>query len=293
MRWSTLGLLAALSALGCAGDIPDSQAEPIESYQPSAGFPVVVVDVAGTEHRFVRPPARIVSLVPSATETLLVLGVSGNLVARTDFDTDPALADLPSVGGGLDPSLEVLLVHEPDLVIHFHGPNSSEMVDRLEEFGIPSFAIRPDGVEDAREIMRTLGQVTGSVARSDSILGDIDATLDRVTRAVRGLSPVRVAFLLGGPAPYAAGPGSYVHQLLELAGGENVFSDLTQLYAQVSLESLVVREIDLLLLPEGGSAPPGVDHAVRYVPKSIQFPGPRLGEAALALAEILHPEAFR
>ncbi|MCH7562192.1 MAG: ABC transporter substrate-binding protein [Gemmatimonadetes bacterium] len=293
MRRNLLGLSAALVALACSGEAPDPQVEATDSVKPPDGFPVVVLDAAGAEHRFEQPPSKIISLVPSATETLLALGVGPKLVARTDFDTAAAVAHLPSVGGGLDPSLEVIVVHEPDLVIHFHGPNSAGTVDRFAEFGIPSLAIRPDGIDDVRMIMRLLGRVTGKEALADSLVGTIDATLLRVAEAVRGRPPVRVAFLLGGAAPYAAGPGSYVHQLLTLAGGQNVFADLGQFYAQVSLESLVVREIDLLLLPEGAEPPPGVHLPLRFVPESIQFPGPRLGEATLALAEILHPEAFR
>lgn len=294
MRRNLLGLSAVLVALACSSAAPDRQAEAVHSDQPPDGFPVVILDAAGVEHRFERPPSKIISLVPSATETLLALGVGPRrLVARTDFDTAAAVAHLPSVGGGLDPSLEVLVVHEPDLVIHFLGPNSAGTVSRLAEFGIPSLAIRPDGIDDVRMMMRLLGRVTGELELADSLVATIDATLVRVGEAVRGRPPVRVAFLLGGPAPYAAGPGSYVHQLLTLAGGRNVFADLGQLYAQVSLESLVVREIDFILLPEGAEPPPGVDRPVRFVPKSIQFPGPRLGEATLALAKILHPEAFR
>lgn len=293
MRRILPGLSAALVALACSGEAPDPQAKAPNSDQPPDGFPVVVVDATGAEHRFERPPSKIISLVPSATETLLVLGVGARLVARTDFDTAAAVVHLPSVGGGLDPSLEVLVVHEPDLVIHFLGPNSAGTASRFAEFGIPNLAIRPDGIDDVRMIMRLLGRVTGKVALADSLVGTIDATLVHVAEAVRGLPPVRVAFLLGGAAPYAAGPGSYVHQLLTLAGGQNVFADLGQLYAQVSLESLVVREIDFLLLPEGAEPPPGIDRPVRFVPESIQFPGPRLGEATLALAKILHPEAFR
>lgn len=280
-------------ALTCSGEALDRQDEAGNFDPPPDGFPVVVVDAAGAEHRFERPPSKIISLVPSATETLLALGVGQRLVARTDFDTAAAVVHLPSVGGGLDPSLEVLVVYEPDLVIHFLGPNSAGTVSRFAEFGIPSLAIRPDGIDDVRMIMRLLGSVTGEVELADSLVATIDATLVRVGEAVRGRPLVRVVFLLGGAAPYAAGPGSYVHQLITLAGGQNVFADLGQLYAQVSLESLVVREIDFILLPEGAEPPPGVDRPVRFVPESIQFPGPRLGEATLALAKILHPEAFR
>lgn len=295
MLRSTLGLPAVFFALACSGDAQDPPRAPASSLdEPSDGaFPVVVVDAAGDEHRFERPPTRIISLVPSATETLLALGAGDRLIARTDFDTMAAVAMLPSVGGGLDPSLEVLVVQEPDLVIRFEGPSSAGAAGRFAELGIPSLAIRPDGIEDVRQIVRLLGRVTGATAGADSLLSEIDATLDRVRDAVRGRPPVKVAFLLGGPAPWAAGAGSYIDQLLTLAGGENVFADLGQLYAQVSPESLVVRDIDLILLPDGADPTPGVGRPVRYVPESIQFPGPRLGEATLALAEILHPEAFR
>lgn len=293
MRRNLLGLPTVLFALACSGEASDAKAGAANPDQPPDGFPVVVVDAAGMEHRFDRPPSKIISLVPSATETLLALGVGPRLVARTDFDTAAALAYLPSVGGGLDPSLEVLVVHEPDLVIHFLGPNSAGTASRFAEFGIPNLAIRPDGIDDVRTMMQLLGRVTGTIELADSLFSAIETTLARVAAAVQGHPPVRVAFLLGGAAPYAAGPGSYVHQLLTLAGGQNVFADLGQLYAPVSLESLVVRQIDLLLLPEGAEPPPGVDRPVRFVPESIQFPGPRLGEATLALAEILHPEAFR
>ncbi|GMR12499.1 MAG: ABC transporter substrate-binding protein [Gemmatimonadota bacterium] len=292
MRRNLLGLPAVLFTLACSGAAPEPQAEAANPDHPPDGFPVVVVDAAGVEHRFERPPSRIISLVPSATETLLALGVGPSLVARTDFDTAAAVAHLPSVGGGIDPSLELLVVHEPDLIIHFLGPNSAGTANRFAEFGIPSLAIRPDGIDDVRRIIQLFGRVTGRAALADSLVRTIDATIRHVAEAVRGRPPVRVAFLLGGDAPYAAGPGSYVDQLLTLAGGQNVFADLGQLYAQVSLESLVVRQIDVLLLPEGAKPPPGVDRTVRFVPESIQFPGPRLGEATLALAKILHPAAF-
>ena len=76
MRRKLLGLSAALVALACSGEAPDPQAEGANPDQPPDGFPVVVVDAAGAEHRFERPPSKIISLVPSATETLLALGVA-------------------------------------------------------------------------------------------------------------------------------------------------------------------------------------------------------------------------
>ena len=174
MRRNLLVLPAVLFVLACPGEAPNPNVEAANPDQPPDGFPVVVVDAAGAEHRFERPPSKIISLVPSATETLLALGVGPSLVARTDFDTAAAVVHLPSVGGGLDPSLEVLVIHEPDLVIHFLGPNSAGTASRFAEFGIPSLAIRPDGIDDVRVIMRLLGRVTGTIELADSLVGTID-----------------------------------------------------------------------------------------------------------------------
>jgi len=232
-----------------AVDDPGAEAGPSQG----EGFPVHIQDATGSSLIFQEAPARILSLVPSATRTLQAVGAQGFLVGRTEYDTDSSLAHLPSVGGGLDPSLETLVALEPDLVIRFAGESDSSTPNRL----------------------------------MDTILADIQAR-------VRELPRVRVAYILGGTPPWVAGPDTFIHELLAIAGGENVFSDLEALYGPVSLEEFLVRDIDLLLAPEGAEVLiPATTAPLVRVPPTLELPGPDLAEAARNLAEILHPGIFR
>ncbi|MFC1660614.1 ABC transporter substrate-binding protein [Gemmatimonadota bacterium] len=241
-----------------------------------------------------KPPRRIVSLVPSATQVIQALGAGRYLVGRTDFDTGPELAHLPSVGGGLQPSVETLVALKPDLVVHFTGDSDRSTPNRLAELGIPHFAVRPDRMEDVRQIILDLGELTGFTAEAGELLRDMDTTLGEIQRRIRGERRPRVAYLLGGSPPWVAGGGTFLEELIEAAGGVNVFGDLDVLYGPVSPEELMAREIDLLFLPEGSEvALPGLELPIRRVSPSVELPGPHMAQAAWELAAILHPDLFR
>ncbi len=257
------------------------------------GSSLEVIDDSGARHRFDAAPTRIVSLVPSATETLLALGVRARLVGRTDFDRLPELAELPSVGGGLQPNLEVLVSLAPDLVIRFEGESDRATTDRLSSLGIPHFAIRPNGIEDVQSSIRRLGAITGTGDAADSILAGIQLVLDDVAARVEGLPRRRVVYLMGGEPPWVAGPGTYIHELMVAGGAENVFADLDGLYGPISFEELITREVDLILVSEGGVSRQVAEVEYAPLPGWVEVPGPRLGEAARTIARLIHPGAFR
>jgi iron complex transport system substrate-binding protein len=243
-----------------------------------------------------RPPRRIVSLIPSVSLTIQALGAGDLLVGRTDYDSAASLAHLPSVGGGIHPNLEALVALEPDLVIRFRGESDPATASRLDALGIHHLALRPDGIADVRETIRVLGEVTRREGAADSILTELDRTLDEIDRRVEGRPEVRVAYLLGGSPPWAAGPDTYIGELLEVAGGVNVFEDMGSLYGPVSPEALLAREIDLILTPEGGELDlpsQGLLPLVRRVSPELEIPGPGLSRSARELASLIHPEAFR
>jgi iron complex transport system substrate-binding protein len=239
-------------------------------------------------------PQRILSLVPSATQTLQALGAGQLLVGRTDYDTASVLAHLPSVGGGLQPSLEAVVALDPDLVIRFAGDSDQATSRRLTQLEIPQLEVRPDRMADVRETILELGVITGHQGKAADLVARMDSTLLEIESRLRGRTPRKVAYLLGGNPPWAAGGGTFVEEVIGVAGGINVFHDLKSLYGPVSPEELMAREIDLILVPEGSEVQlPGMDRPVRLVPSSIEVPGPYLAREAWRLAEILHPEAFR
>ena len=293
MRCSVIWLLVA-TLVGC--DAFPGQRAPGSADEPEASpasYPVQLIDAAGTRHTFDAAPRRIVSLVPSATEALLAMALADKLVGRTDYDRVPELSGLPSVGGGLQPNLEILISLDLDLVIRFAGDSDLATAERLTELGIPHFAVQPDRIEDVLTIIRDLGSIMGASDAADAMLREIRDVLDDVAGRVAGLPEPRVAYLLGGDPPWVAGPGTYIDELMAVAGGKNVFDDLGPLYAPVSMEALLDRDLDLILLSEGLTPPSPLAHVPSaFLPASVEIPGPGLGQAARDIARLIHPDAF-
>lgn len=251
------------------------------------------MDDAGAEVVLEALPTRILSLVPSATEILVALGQLDRLVGRTDFDLDGPVSALPSVGGGLGPSMERVVSLTPDLVIRFRGESDPTTAQQLDAQGIVHIAIRPDGIKDIRRIIGLLGSVVGVQSQADSLNAAIQAQLDEVSDLVGGITPPRVAFLGGNP-PSVAGPNTFLHELVERAGGVNAFADIGTLYAPISIEDILRREIDLILTPEGTPIPEALEQiTVHRVPLAVLTPGIHVGTSARLLATLLHPARFR
>lgn len=288
-----LALLLAAGGLIAGAACADARSDP-----RSAGAPAdtaAIVDAAGRTLRFAQPPGRILSLVPSVTRALVELGAGAMLVGRTDYDTLAAVRGLPSVGGGLQPDLERLLALRPDLVIRFAGAQDPTTPAALDERAIAHMAVRPDRVEDVRTIVRQLGIVTGRRAAADSLVAALDASLAAVRERVAGEARPRVAYLIGGTPPWVAGPRTYVSDLLEVAGADNAFADLGDLYAPVSLEELIAREVDAFVVARGTELSPrlAARAPVLQVSPEIESPDTGLGRSAEELARVLHPGAFR
>ncbi len=264
-----------------------------DSASSGADTLLAITDATGRQLYIRTPVSRVVSLVPSATETLQALGATSLLVGRTDYETNPALQHLPSVGGGLRPNLETLAALGPDLVIRFAGASDPVTPSQLDRLGIPHFAIEPNRLDDVFRIIAQLGQLVGREIQADSLSNSIQSELRSVGKRIEGRQRRRVAYLLGGHPPLVAGPGTFISDLLAVAGAENVFSDLTTRYAQVSLEEFLSRPIDLVLFSSISSPdlPQGLHR--RPVPEEFEIPGVHVAESARQLALILHPEAFR
>lgn len=253
-----------------------------------------IPDADGKILELEQPPSRLISLVPSATEVLLALDAGSLLVARTRYDTASVLAHLPSVGGGLHPSLETIVAESPQVVVSFAGETDAVSAARLESAGIRVFRIRPESLREIRRTIQDLGRLVGREERADSILADMDRELEELRLKLEGRPRIRAAWLLGGDPPWVVGRGSYLDEVLSLAGGENVFRDMPSPYLPVSPEQFLVRRIDLLLVSPGAdSLLPGAPLPKITPPPALERPGPDLARWIRELAQLLHPEAFR
>jgi iron complex transport system substrate-binding protein len=273
----------------------------------ASSAPNAVVDDAGDTLRLPSPAQRIVSLAPNATETLVALGARPQLVGRSDYDTGLGVDSVASVGGALDPSLERLVALRPDLVIGWRSAGANPVRDRLRELGIPFLAVRTTDTTDIYRIIGVLGRVTGRDASADSVSAAVRAQLAAVRASVAGRPP-RTAFYVVGDEPLmTAGPGTFTVQLLELAGGRTAFPDATGQPQYVSMEELVRRQPEVVLLPvgEGGEARvaelskrPGWRElnafrvgTVHALPAdAVNRMGPGIAETARLFRDALHPD---
>ena len=255
---------------------------------------IVLIDAAGLEVNLERPAQRIISLVPSATQTLQALGVSHKLIGRTDFDVEDWASDIPSVGGGLEPNFEKIIALKPDLVVRFAGEQDPNTRSRLDDFGIAHLSISPDRLTDLYKSILLLGKATGAEVVAASIILSIKEDLVDLQQWTSEKPRLQVAYILGGSPPWVAGPGTYIDEILGIAGAQNVFSDLGFLYGSVSPEQMRSRIIDVVLISDNAQ----FDHKltpearVEKIGKALEFPGPNLAQTARQIAHILHQYQF-
>jgi iron complex transport system substrate-binding protein len=230
---------------------------------PEHAGPVSVTDDAGRTVTLAAPARRVIAMIPAQTEIVGLLAGTEVLIARTQWDTDPLLAHLPSVGNALTPSIEWIAAQRPDLVIAWPDAQSRDVVQRLSDIGIPVYASRVESVDEIRSMIGRLGVLLGAETRADSLISALDAQLDEVRASVADLPPRSVLYLLNIDPPMAAGPGTFVDDILTLAGGRNIFSDVRQLWPQVSLEEIVRRDPDVIIRPAGSALADPLSDLVR------------------------------
>jgi iron complex transport system substrate-binding protein len=262
-------------------------------------------------------PGRIVSLVPAITEMLFAIGAGPQVVGVSSYDREPAeVQSLPRVGALIDPDLERILSLRPDLVVVY--ATQHDLMRQLSQAGVATFAYVHGSLAHVFETMRLLGETTGRHAEAARVAGDLAARVDVVAGRVASRPRPRVLLVLGREPSslrniYASGGRGFLHDLLERAGGDNVFADVRRESLQVSTEQVLARRPDVILelrayAPGGAEAlarERDVWSALQAVPavrsgrvhllsgQDMVVPGPRVATAAERLSRVLHPEAWR
>jgi ABC-type Fe3+-hydroxamate transport system substrate-binding protein len=259
--------------------------------------PFGLVDDAGTPVRLPHSPRRIVSLNPTTTELLFAVGAGARLVGRSRAcDYPEAAADVPNLGDGFPPAVEAVAAVRPDLVVLYHSAGNAAAAERLRQLGIPTLRLRTDRLADVARAARLLGSAVGAARAGDSVATRLEAELAVERSAERRTAGGTPVVLLAWDQPVIAlGVGSFVSELVELAGGRNVFADLATASAPVSLEAIAARQPAVVVL--AGSEMPGLEHrpewralravragrVLRLTESSANRPSPRAPEAIRSL----------
>ena len=268
--------------------------------QPPRG---VLYDDLGHPIHLTRPAQRIVSLSPSMTDLLFAIGAGPHVVGRTRWGKyPPAARAVPSVGDGLDPNMELVLARHPDLVVLYASSANQGAMVRLRSAGIANAAVRLDRLTDVPHAAWLLGRLTGTAHDADSLAGRFQQALDSAQHALPSASHSAAVVVWGNP-PIVIGAGSFLTDLLALAGVRNVFDDIMTPSAPSSIEAIAARDPDVLVVL-GATVPPELarpewravravrtHHVVRLDGSEFEYPSlralaaVRVVEAAIARAE--------
>lgn len=270
----------------------------------------------GAEPDFGAPSAdRIVSMAPNITETVFALGEGGRLAGVTDFcDYPPEAQNLPRVGGYLDPDKEKLTMLAPDLIL-IQGEHA-EVEQLAKANGTPVVHVNMDSLGSIDAGIMTIGKALGVEPKADELVAQVNAGLDAVRAAVADLPRPKVLIITARTSHdlnnlYTVGGKSFVSELVDLAGGDNIYADAPETYFEASKETVVLQAPDAIVEFHAGETLTDEDKA-RFVADWNQLaslpaveegriyiiteshalrPGPRVPEIAGALARLLHPDA--
>jgi iron complex transport system substrate-binding protein len=258
-----------------------------------------------------RPPSRIVTFAPSATEVLFALGLGDEVVGVSgSFDDYPPEAKgTTEVGGagefGVDPNVEKVVSLDPDLVLTIEG--GDQWKSRLRDLDIPVFTTNSVDFDDVLHDIDTVGEITGVPGTANALTRNMRAAGREVRTAVGSEPAVSCFFEVSFDPLYSVGPGSFIYDLLQRAGCDPVTSDAKDAYPQWSVEDLVRDDpaVYLVSSESGGSVKqverrPGFDalsavtndRVVLVDSDLVSRAGPRVVLGLQALAEALHPGAF-
>ena len=297
-----LAAAAALAGLLAGGAVRASAAEP-----------AVWRDAMGREVRLQVPAARIVSLAPSATETLFALGADSRIAGVSRHCDFPVAAKLkPRMGDFNQPDLPTVIAAAPDVVLFTEFARAADLA-ALEAAGIAAFVLPARNVENVVASVRSLGALTGETAAADRLAGGIERAIGEIGGRLAGMSEAQrplVYIEVDGPQQlYAVGPGSFMDDIVRLAGGRNVFSSRAEAYFPVDPGNVIAANPDVILVDYpfqykvGVSKRPGWD-AVAAVRNARVYdgtdfdiivfnrPGPRIAQALREIAALLHPSLF-
>lgn len=268
-----------------------------------------VTDHIGRRVEVSRQPQRIVSLAPSITETLFALDLGDRVAGVTDYCDYPGEArSRPKVGGIINPSVEAIVVLQPDLVLIGRETNRRETMEALERVRVPVYVVNAARIEDIFRLIRDVAALAGVPERGEALASRLERRSAYIEKLVSTEAAPRLFFLIGLNPVVTVGRGSFLDDLVRRAGGQSISSASAQPWPHYSLEEVLRADPQFLLVPRSPGFAPSREDLLRqpgwnelkavqedrivYLPSEVERPGPRLVDMQEMIARALHPGLF-
>ena len=281
------------------------------SYSSAATqYPFTFRDSLEREIMLASVPKRLISIGPANTEILFAIDAGKQVAGVDGYSNYPQTAkQLTQVGSLVSPAFDTIVALNPDLVI-VGTSISKEIVDRLAALGINAAAIAPENLNEIYKAIELLGQICDKSPQANQVVAQMKRRVKRVQEVVEPIPKAKrrsVFYELWHDPLRSAGPGSFIHELIELAGGVNIAGDAKTAWPHFSLEALVGRNPQVIFttrreslteLKEGhrkawnGISAVGANRIYLLDADEISRPGPRVVQALEAIAQGLYPEQF-
>lgn len=271
--------------------------------------PRTFVDDLGRKIYLAKAPTRVISLAPSITEILYAIGLNDEIVGVTEFcDYPPAARQKPKIGYA-QPNIEAIVALQPDLVLAPRAFLRVDLLAKLEQLKVPTFVVDPESFEEIPGRIQTVGRILNRSSSADGVAMAMRERIAAIRNKTEGLVRIRVLYVLNSQPLITVGPGSYIHQVITVAGGSNIASQTAVPYPHLNMETVLKEDPEIIIFPIGkaeGIPPSEQQQWQRWTSLSavkqrrlhqisadvLNRPGPRIVEGLEALARIIHPEAF-
>lgn len=293
---------------------PAAAPPPVEQQEQLPAYPITVTDDLGRKVTINKLPQRIVSLAPSNTEILFALGLDDRIIGVTDYCNYPdAAKNKTRVAGYSTPDLEKLVSLQPDLVVTT-SIHEKTVLPALERLGITVYITEAATLDAILSNISNLGKITGKTANSSRVLDAMNSKINNIVEKTKTLSPaqrLRVLYVNWQSPIRTVGGGNYINDVIFKAGGINVYEADFEKFGAVSLESVVIKNPQVIFVSGMGTTGEVVYKAIKDEIRLhtvdaalnnrifrisdanlIERPGPRIIEGLTEVASMIHPEMF-
>ena len=315
-----MGLALALLVLVASESVQAGGGEPMTMKRRQQGIltgmpfmanlaPRTFVDDLGRKIYLAKVPARIVSVAPSITEMLYAVGAGESVVGVTEYcDYPPDARSKPKIGYS-HPNLESIIALRPDLVLAPKEFLRAEVLSKLEQLKIATVILEAKTIEDIPSHIQTIGRLLERSTAADQLATDIRRRIAEVRSRTEHLPRPRLLYVLNSQPLITVGPGSFIHRLIELAGGANVAAKTSSPYPRLNMEEVLREDPEVIVFPIGAAdqvpeaeqqqwqrwttlsaVKQGRLHRINA--DLLNRPGPRVVDGLDVLARIIHPEVF-